>query len=182
MSDVPRAAISIRPPEPSDAPALVEAARESTADVYPWLPWCRPDYSLADARRWIGKAAEGRAARTTFEFIILDSAGRLLGCCALNGVNAEHRFANLGYWIRSSAAGNGHAVRAVALLRDWGFANTDLERLEIVIQVGNRRSERVAEKIGAQREGVLRSRLQYLGKPCDATMYSLTRPRRATPS
>ena len=47
---------------------------------------------------------------------------------------------------------------------------------EIVIAVGNRRSQRVAEKVGALREGVLRSRLVLPSGPSDAVMYSLVRP------
>jgi len=45
-----------------------------------------------------------------------------------------------------------------------------------VIAVGNSRSQRVAEKIGATREGVLRSRLVLPSGPSDAVMYSLVRP------
>ena len=42
-----------------------------------------------------------------------------------------------------------------------------------MVPVGHRRSERVAEKLGACREGVLRERLQLQGVARDATMFSL---------
>lgn len=98
-----------------------------------------------------------------------------MGCCGINHVNQVDRFANLGYWIRSSRTGVGIAAHAVRILADWTFANTALNRLEIVVAVGNLRSQRVAEKSGAIREAILRQRLMVGGQPVDATMHALLR-------
>ena len=98
-----------------------------------------------------------------------------MGGCGLNQINAAHRFANLGYWIRSSAMGTGIAPAAVRLVARFAFDRTDLVRLEIVCAVGNVRSQRVAEKAGAVREGVLRDRLILPSGPSDAVVFSLTR-------
>ena len=99
-----------------------------------------------------------------------------LGGCGVNQVNSIHRFANLGYWVRSSATGRGVARAAVRETAEFVFQNTDLIRLEIVCAVENRRSQRVAEALGAVREGILRSRLLLHGQAVDAVMYSLVRP------
>ena len=71
--------------------------------------------------------------------------------------------------------GRGVAPRAVCQLADFAFRETALIRLEIVIAVGNERSERVAAKVGARREGLLRSRLILHDEVYDAAMYSLVR-------
>lgn len=68
------------------------------------------------------------------------------------------------------------------MLADWVFDNTELQRLEIVVAVGNATSQRVAEKAGALREGVLRARLRIHGAFHDAVMYSLVRPEPAHPA
>lgn len=60
-------------------------------------------------------------------------------------------------------------------LAAWGFANTGLVRLEIVAPMDNERSQRVAERAGATREGVLRQRQVLRGVPHDEVMYSLVR-------
>jgi RimJ/RimL family protein N-acetyltransferase len=93
----------------------------------------------------------------------------------VNQVNKANRFANLGYWVRTSATGRGVAPAAVRLVADEVFRQTDLVRLEIVVALGNVRSQRVAEKVGAMREGVLRRRLAIPGGAADAVMYSLLR-------
>jgi RimJ/RimL family protein N-acetyltransferase len=153
---------------------VVAAARESSADVFPWLPWCHPGYSLAESQAWIDAQIAAREREAAFEFAIWQG-GRYVGGCGLNQIDAVNRVANLGYWVRSSAAGRGVAPAAVAQLVAWGFANTPLNRLELLVAVGNARSRRVAEKSGAVREGVLRSCLFLHGASHDAVVYSFVR-------
>jgi RimJ/RimL family protein N-acetyltransferase len=93
----------------------------------------------------------------------------------LNQIDALNQRANLGYWVRSSAAGRGVATAATRLTRDWGFANTDLVRIEVLVAVANMASRRVAEKSGAVYEGTLRSRLLVHGTRHDAAMYAFIR-------
>jgi RimJ/RimL family protein N-acetyltransferase len=168
-------AVQIRPYEPADAGPLYEAARESTADVFPWLEWCHARYTLEDAVSWIASLAPLAAAGTEYAFAIVAEDGRYLGGCGVNQINRLHRFGNLGYWVRSSATGRGVAREAVRQVAEFAFRETDLVRLEIVCAVGNLRSQRVAERAGAVREGVLRGRLTLHGASVDAVMFSLVR-------
>ena len=165
----------IRPYEPGDAEPLRDAARESTADVYPWLEWCHARYSMAEAVEWIASRAKLAAEGAEYTFAIVGADGRYLGGCGINQINRIHRFGNLGYWVRSSATGRGVAVEAARQVAEFAFRTTDLVRLEIVCATGNHRSQRVAEKVGALREGVSRRRLILHGEPVDAVMFSLVR-------
>jgi RimJ/RimL family protein N-acetyltransferase len=166
----------IRPFVESDVHELVAAVRESYAEVSPWMVWCKADYSAVDAETWIRSTITGRASGTSYEFAMLDIEGTLAGACGINRINDVDQYANLGYWVRTSRAGRGIAPAAVTALAEWAFANTRLNRLEIVVAVGNAKSDRVAAKVGAICEGVLRQRLVVGGAPSDATMYSLVRP------
>lgn len=168
---------SLRPYAAGDAAALFEAARESIDEVYPWLPWCHPGYTLAEAEEWAGSRAALASTGQEYHFVVAGPDGRFLGACGLNHINRMHRFANLGYWLRTSATGRGVATEVVRLLGEWAFRETDLVRLEIVCAVGNVRSQRVAERAGALREGVLRDRILLHGGPVDAVMYSVVRPK-----
>ena len=169
------APVIIRPCSVDDAFAMHEAVRESLAELIPWMPWCHPNYSLQEARTWLRVQVQAFNERKWFEFAIVDAEGRYIGQCGLNQFEELNRRCNLGYWVRTSAAGRGVATHAVQLLRDWAFANTSLVRLEIVIASGNQGSVRVAEKAGASREGVLRHRLILHGTPVDAVMFSFAR-------
>lgn len=175
MSTPSPAPITIRPYALGDAADLFAAARESIPEVHPWLPWCHPGYALEEARVWLEHQVTAFARGEEHEFAILGPSGRYAGGCGLNSLVPDQRRANLGYWVRSSEAGKGVAVAAVRLLAAWAFQHTSLERLEIVAAVGNARSQRVAEKAGAAREGVLRRRILLHGAFHDAVLYSLVR-------
>jgi RimJ/RimL family protein N-acetyltransferase len=169
------AACRIRAYQPDDARALWEAASESVAEVFPWLAWCHARYSMNEAVEWIRSRSQLAAEGHEYTFAIVGDDGRFLGGCGINQINRIHKFGNLGYWVRSSATGRGVAREAVRQVADFTFQNTDLVRLEIVCAVGNERSQRVAVRAGAVREGLLRRRLVLHGQPVDAVMYSLVR-------
>lgn len=175
--------VQITPYRPADEEELFTAARESIEAMYPWLPWCHPDYTRGDARRWIDFAREAFGAGREWHFGVRDASdGTLLGGCGLNRVQTDMRIANLGYWVRTSCSSRGVATAATRALAIWAFAHTELDRLEILAAVGNAASLRVAEKAGAVREGVLRSRLLLHGVRHDAVLYSLVRPGGSPPS
>jgi ribosomal-protein-serine acetyltransferase len=160
---------------PEDAGPLWEAVRESAAAAFAWAPWCHAQYSLADAAEWIRSCTHAAAEGSRHAFAIVDGAGRLLGGCGIDRIDRLNRLANVGYWVRTSATGRGVASEAVRQLADSAFRSTDLVRLEIVCAVGNERSQRVAARAGALREGVLRQRLVLHGASVDAVLYSLVR-------
>lgn len=168
-------AVSIRPYQPSDAEILYEAAKESVAEVQPFLPWCHPEYMIDEARSWIQLQVEQFRFGKECQFVIVSTEGSFLGGCGLNGIDQENRRANLGYWIRSSETRRGAATAATRLLVSWAFDNTDLSRLEIVVSTVNIASLRVAAKAGAVHEGTLRRRLLLHGVAHDAVLFSFVR-------
>ena len=169
-------AYTVRLYQKRDAEEMHAAALESVAEVYPWMAWCHRGYSLDEARQWVAVQERLAEQGMAYEFAILGEGGRFLGGCGINQISTANRFANLGYWVRTSAMGRGVAPAAARLVAEYAFRKTDLIRLEIVCAAANTRSQRVAEKVGAVREGVLRSRLLLPTGPSDAVMYSLVRP------
>lgn len=166
--------IAIRPYLNSDAPLLYEAARESISEVSPWLPWCHQDYSMEESIGWVESRANAWDRNIEYSFVIMRNSDEVfLGGCGINHINRLHNFANLGYWIRSSAAGQGVATRATRLTADFGFRQAGFQRLEILASVDNIASQRVAEKAGALREGMLRRRLNIRGIMQDAILFSM---------
>ena len=166
--------IQLRPYRLEDAEVLHEAILESVREISPWMAWCHPNYSLQEARSWIELTLAGREAGTMYDFAIW-SDNEYVGACGINQIQPDNRVANLGYWIRSSRAGEGIAPRAVRWLLDWAMTHTDLNRIEIVAAVENTRSQRVAEKVNATREAVLAQRLMANGRPSDAVVYCVLR-------
>jgi RimJ/RimL family protein N-acetyltransferase len=169
-------AVTIRPYQDADVPEMAAAAQESMAELSPWMPWAHENYSETDAAAWVQATREARASGEMYDFAIVDAGGRYAGGCGINHINRPDAVANLGYWVRTSRAGCGIVTAAVRLLVPWTFANTPLNRLEIVVAVGNERSHRVATRVGAQRDAVLRKRILLRGIAHDAVLYSIVRP------
>ncbi len=166
--------ISLRPFQMSDTDELTEAVRESIPELKPWMSWCHDDYSEDDTRNWIKSLPSGWAEGTQFNFAMMDTQdGLLLGGCGLNHINPTYRFANLGYWVRTSRTGEGIASRAVRLIASFAIEQVKLIRVEIVVAVENYPSLRVAGKVGARREGILRNRMLVGENIYDGVMHSL---------
>jgi ribosomal-protein-serine acetyltransferase len=169
-----RGNIILRPARLSDTDFSLEAVRESLQELLPWMPWAHSDYSYKDARDWIKRMIENWKDGIACEFLIIDSLdGAYLGSCGLNRIDRENRMANLGYWVRTSCAGKGITSTAALLLAEFGFSKLSLTRIEILVAVENLRSQRVAVKVGAKREGVLRNRIVIRGTVHDGIMFSL---------
>lgn len=166
--------VLLRPYRLSDIERLYEAARESIPEASVWLPWCHTGYSIKESQEWVESRAEAWQQGTAYDFTMVDTGdGSYLGGCGLNGISHEHKFANLGYWVRTSRTRRGVATAATRLLARFGFKELKLNRIEIVVATPNIASQRVAEKAGATREGVLRNRLVVVDKVYDAAMFSL---------
>jgi RimJ/RimL family protein N-acetyltransferase len=67
----------------------------------------------------------------------------------------------------------GVATSAVRLLARWALTTLGLRRLDLYHFFGNDASARVVEKVGFQREGVLREYVVVRGVGRDCVMYSL---------
>ena len=166
--------ILVRAFREEDADALYEAVRESIAEVSVWLPWCHENYSIEETREFIGSRELASQGGEWYSFGVFEKdGGRFLGGVGINFINRVHQMANLGYWVRTSATGRGIATAATRLGAKFGFEQLGLQRIEIVVAVANRPSQRVAEKAGATREGVLRRRLLIRGESMDAVLFSL---------
>jgi RimJ/RimL family protein N-acetyltransferase len=161
--------ITLRPPVDADLPELADAVRSSQAELAPFMPWAAGVYDGADTLAWI-RGEHGVDERS---FVIVGPQGGIIGACGLNGFSELNKFANLGYWIRTSATGHGYATRAARLLAAHGFAGHSLARIEISMSVENVASRRVAEHVGAHHEGVMRNRFLLEGRHHDAHLFSL---------
>ncbi len=168
--------LELRLPTRQDAREVFEAVEETRAELAPWMPWCTPEYDLAGAQEWAGSRRQCWLEGSAFEFVVRRAVGgEVLGTCGINQVDAENRRANLGYWVRASKMRQGIATRAAQAVARFGHDVLELERLEILMACGNEASRRVAERMGAQLEGVQRRRLRLGGAMHDAYMFSAVR-------
>lgn len=168
------ATIGLRQFTLEDVPVLFEAVRESVSQLSAWMVWAHPNYSVEDTRAFVAKCGPGWEKGEQYSFAIVDlQDGQLIGSVGLSALNRSHGFANLGYWVRTGKTRHGVATSATRMAARFSFESLGLNRVELLVPIANVPSQRVAEKAGAKREGLLRKRLKLNGTAHDAFVYSL---------
>jgi RimJ/RimL family protein N-acetyltransferase len=156
--------VLVRPLERGDVPAIVAACQDP--EIPRWTSVPAP-YTESDAIAWLDSSEEE-------SFAVVDrSSGVLLGSVGVRFLGDG--IAEVGYWVAREARGRGVATRALVLVAAWVFGNAEVGRVQLRADTENIASQRVAEKAGFVREGVLRAALALKGERRDVVMYSLVR-------
>lgn len=168
--------VNLRVPEPGDYREWAALRAESRSFLEPWEPRWAPDELRRSAwRHRISRYREDYANGTAVAFFIFENdTNRLVGGITLG--NIRHGVAQsgqIGYWIGERYAGQGLMVDAVLQVTRFGFDTLRLHRIEAACIPDNKRSMRVLEKAGFQREGLLRSYLRINGNWQDHYLYGL---------
>ncbi|MEU8119276.1 GNAT family protein [Spirillospora sp. NPDC049024] len=145
----------LRPFGLDDAPALIEAIRAGED----YLPPNFPDVLEAEPIAWFLREGVHKVQRFGLGVHLAAAdrdTGDLVGTIGLFRVNWTHLTCEVGYGMRPSARGRGHATEALSLISDWALRTCGLFRVELRAMVNNPASIRVAEKAGYVREGVAR--------------------------
>jgi ribosomal-protein-alanine N-acetyltransferase len=87
----------------------------------------------------------------------------------------EGRAQQIGYSILPSERKKGYCSEAVKIMVDYLFLSKDIGRVQACVDVRNDVSEKVLERAGFQKEGVIRKRAFFYGKWRDMTIYSILR-------
>jgi RimJ/RimL family protein N-acetyltransferase len=156
----------LRPWTEDDVPTITAACQDP--EILRWIPAIPRPYTEEEALRFV--RGEFRA-NPGHQFAVTEN-GAVIGAMGMS-VN-ESRNGHIGYWCAKESRGRGVTTRALRVLCGWAFAELGLERLELITDPENRASQRVAEKVGFRREGVLRSHLLHPdGHRRDSVMFSL---------
>jgi RimJ/RimL family protein N-acetyltransferase len=126
-------------------------------------------YTLEDARWWVAFASSEDPERS---FAIATDDEPIGGIGLVPGEDVNRHSAELGYWLAEPFWGRGIATSAVRAFTDWAFERFSLNRIFATPFAGNTASERVLEKAGFNREGVLRNAAVKNRLLLDQVMYA----------
>lgn len=158
-----------------DAPTLDEAIRVSLADLNQWLPWARLDYTTSDTTAFIRDSLQAWKEERAWDYSVRsrEDPRKHLGNVSFWTVSKLGKIAEIGYWVRSDETSRGFCTEAVDRLLEETFDSLGYHKVVLRIAVGNDASDRVAEKLGFTREGVLREELLIRGNWVDHSLWSL---------
>jgi RimJ/RimL family protein N-acetyltransferase len=157
--------VVLRPWSEEDIPAIL--AEIEDPDILHWIPVIPRPYTRADALAFVND--EIGLGPHQFAIVYDD---RVVGSIGMQ-VNSNAT-GHVGYWCARGERGRGIVSDALTTISRYGFEELGLGRMELITDPDNRSSQRVAEKAGYQREGVLRSHLLHPdGRRRDSVMFSL---------
>jgi RimJ/RimL family protein N-acetyltransferase len=155
----------LRPWRENDALAVYEACQDP--EIQHWMPVPVP-YTVKNAQAFVS----GELGLGPYQFAV-EEAGRLVGSIGMS-VNETARIGHIGYWCVRHARGRGVTTHALRLLCGYAFNELGLERLDLMTDPDNLASQRVAQRVGFQYEGVLRAHVIHRdGRRRDSMMFSL---------
>ncbi|MCP1181770.1 GNAT family N-acetyltransferase [Paenibacillus sp. 1781tsa1] len=102
--------------------------------------------------------------------ICLKKEGILIGGV---GLHIENTNAEIGYVLNPFYQGKGYAAEAARAMLGFGFNTLGIHRIYAKCRPNNKASENVMQKIGMQREGLMREHWFYKGEYHDSYLYSI---------
>ncbi len=160
--------VTLRAWERSDIEAIVELCSDPLAARYTTVP---VPYRRRDAEDWLDAQPDRLAAgESAFFAITTDADEAVVGSIGLH-VHAPG-LAETGYLLAAVHRGRGLMPRSVQLLTEWAFTDLAIERLQLTTHPDNHSSQRVAEKCGFTREGLLRRYGVQRGRRVDLVMFA----------
>lgn len=178
LLDIPESAstarLELRANRPGGGAMINAALAESLESLRPWMPWAREPVSVKQSEEHCRRMTARWHAREELDFCFVHRGdGTLVGKGGLHTIDWDIPKFEIGYWIRSSRAGQGYATEATLGLVEFARAHLGAHRIEITSDARNAASRRVAEKSGFELEGIRRaSRRDTAGALADSCMYA----------
>jgi len=166
---------TLRPFRRRDVEPLYSAVLVSFAELHQWLPWANKRYSRLDATNFVKDSTRAWREGRAYDFAIRAHGypNVHVGNMSIWHTSRVFRTGEVGYWINSEHANEGVATECARLILAVGFEELHMHRIILRIAIGNRASERVAEKLGFTKEGVLREELKVREEWLDHSVWGL---------
>jgi RimJ/RimL family protein N-acetyltransferase len=167
----------IRAPLWDDGEMVNEAVEESIEELRLWMPWAQQIPALEESEIGVRKARLEFLERTDLRlYLLLKETGQFIGSSGLHRVDWKAGKFEIGYWVRTSFAGQGYITEAVDGITSFSINNLHANRIEIQCDSRNVRSSNVAKRLGFTLEGILRKhRNDVNGELRDTMVFSKVR-------
>ncbi len=164
----------LRSPQLEDAHAMFEGWAQDTK-VTRYLTW-RPHTSLKESQTIVAGAIAAWQSEVRFPYMIaMKENNQVIG---MIDPRIEASRVGVGYVIGYAHWGKGYMTEATRAIIEWAFQQPPIYRVYATTDVENIGSQRVLEKVGMQREGILRKYIVHpniSNIPRDSYIYAIVK-------
>ena len=164
--------LRVRIPRLDDAPGLFREA--SDPEVTRWFSW-GPYRHESEARDYLQRLPGERERGVQLDLVVEHLRTGPIGISGFSEIARRDRRATIGTWLGRRWWGTGANREVKALMCHLGFELLGLERIGSYTNVAHERSQRALERLGFEREGVLRGFHRHDGRPLDVAVFALLR-------
>ncbi|GAA4466827.1 GNAT family protein [Nemorincola caseinilytica] len=157
---------------PDDAGALFAAIDSQRQHLSPWLGWVAATTKPEHSTEFIQRSQMQMRDQEALPLGIFYN-GAIIGGTGMYNWQHDIKRAQVGYWIGREHEGRGIVTRSLAALLDHLFTRAGLNKVEIHYIPTNKRSGRVAERLGFRIEGIIRKGVMNNGAPEDLVVTGL---------
>ena len=151
---------------------LLEAVDRNRDHLSRFLPWVGNMQEVADFDQYIQYCMDLYDQRQEISFVILYGQ-TIVGRIGLHHINQQNKSAAIGYWLNRDMEGEGIISRSCRQIIDLAFNELGLNRIEIKAAVENTKSQAIPQRLGFQREGILRKSELVNGIFLDLVVFSM---------
>lgn len=160
--------IELRLIEEKDAGELFALVDKNRKYLRKFLGWVDFNQSESDSLGFIRNEREKAKRKEGMSFGIWASG--LVGMITLYNVDHLNGTACIGFWLAERVQGRG--IMGKCCERVVRYAFETLQRIEIRCAVGNEKSQKVIERLGFEKEGLLKGAIAHYGERFDAHLYA----------
>lgn len=164
--------LTLRPPEPGDAAALLALAGD--AEVTRWFSW-GPYTTIDEPRAYIERCAGQRNAGDQLDLLVVHRELGPAGITGLSEFSGRDARCTVGTWLGRDFWGTGANRESKALMMHLAFELLGMHRLGSYSNVANERSTRALEGVGLPLEGVLRGWHRHGEQWLDVNVFGMLR-------
>ena len=165
--------LTLRLPEPGDAPALLELAGDpEVTRWFSWGPYTGLDQPLAYIERLAGQRERGEQ----LDFLVVHREHGPAGITGLNEFSRRDLRCMVGTWFGRRFWGTGANPESKALVAHLAFAVLGMHRLGSYSNPDNVRSTKALLGVGFSHEGILRHWHRHGDDYYDVNVFGMLRP------
>ena len=162
-------AMILRPLQESDIDPIFKACQDPMIPAFTRVP---APYDREMAEDFVRESAFAYLNRLTISFAI-EVNGKFAGTIGLHSLKLSDHCAEVGYWIADSHRGKGICTEALITITNFSLDVIRFRRLEALVDFDNLASQRVLERAGYNREGLLQARATKPdGRQIDMALFS----------
>jgi len=161
--------VNLRIMEKEDFPLLIEWLSEPEF-------WGEFVFPLQRSRTEMEKVLSEPGPHEFKDFLIEKKDGTKIGwISSYYALHPMGKTLEIGYSLISSERGKGYCSEAAQIMVDYLFLSKENPCIQAVTHVKNTASQRVLEKVGFKREGIMRKRSFVRGEWTDMILFSILR-------